>query len=341
MILGFLDHLERERQNGARTRNARLTALRSFLHYAALRDPTALATIQRALTIPTKRFDRPLLGFLSREEMEAILGAPDRSTWSSHRDHVLLATLYNTGARVSEIIAVRVGDVALDHTASIRLHGKGRKDRAVPLWKSTVKRLKEWLPRVEGGPQAPLFPNGRGRALSRSGVESRLRTAIATGRHPSAVHFSSPEEDAQRRDFTINGMFYDPVSEKMIDFVGGRADIDAKRVRAIGDPAQRFGEDRLRMLRAVRFATVLGYEIENATWDALATNAESINQNHSAGSPTGASSRHNSTLRITPDGWLCSRMIDAAPSRSAGPRTSRGCTRLALWVPTETSVWRR
>ena len=106
----------------------------------------------------------------------------------------------------------------------------------------------------------------------------RSDDAYIDGRHPSAVHFSSPEEDAQRRDFTINGMFYDPVSEKMIDFVGGRADIDAKRVRAIGDPAQRFGEDRLRMLRAVRFATVLGYEIEKATWDALATNAESINQ---------------------------------------------------------------
>jgi poly(A) polymerase len=106
----------------------------------------------------------------------------------------------------------------------------------------------------------------------------RSDDAYIDGRHPSAVHFSSPEEDAQRRDFTINGMFYDPVAEKMIDFVGGRADIDAKRVRAIGDPAQRFGEDRLRMLRAVRFATVLGYEIEKATWDALATNAESINQ---------------------------------------------------------------
>jgi len=106
----------------------------------------------------------------------------------------------------------------------------------------------------------------------------RSDDAYIDGRHPSAVHFSSPEEDAQRRDFTINGMFYDPVAEKMIDLVGGRADIDAKRVRAIGDPAQRFGEDRLRMLRAVRFATVLGYEIEKATWDALATNAESINQ---------------------------------------------------------------
>src|SRR5205814_2916879 len=81
------------------------------------------------------------------------------------------------------------------------------------------------------------------------------------GRHPSAVHFSSPEEDAQRRDFTINGMFYDPVAEKVIDFVGGRADIEAKLVRAIGDAAQRFAEDRLRMLRAVRFATVLDYKI--------------------------------------------------------------------------------
>jgi len=179
LILSFLDHLERERRNHARTRNARLTALRSFLHYAALHDPTVLPQIQRSLAIPTKRFDRPLLGFLSREEMEAILAAPDRSTWSGQRDHVLFVTLYNTGARVSEIIAVRVGDMALDGHASIHLHGKGRKDRAVPLWKSTVKRLKEWLARIDGGVGAPLFPNGRGRPLSRSGVEARLRTAVA------------------------------------------------------------------------------------------------------------------------------------------------------------------
>jgi poly(A) polymerase len=98
------------------------------------------------------------------------------------------------------------------------------------------------------------------------------------GRHPSAVHFSSPEEDAQRRDFTINGMFYDPVAENVIDFVGGCADIDAKLVRAIGDPAQRFTEDRLRMLRAVRFATTLGYQIDKTTWEALTPNASSINQ---------------------------------------------------------------
>ena len=106
----------------------------------------------------------------------------------------------------------------------------------------------------------------------------RSDDAYVDGRHPSAVHFSSPEEDAKRRDFTINGMFYDPVAEKVIDFVGGRADIEAKLVRAIGDPAQRFAEDRLRMLRAVRFATVLDYKIDNQTWAALAANAVSINQ---------------------------------------------------------------
>ena len=98
------------------------------------------------------------------------------------------------------------------------------------------------------------------------------------GRHPSAVRFSSPEEDAKRRDFTINGMFYDPVAEEVIDFVGGRADIAAKLVRAIGDPAERLAEDRLRMLRAVRFATVLNYKIDNGTWKALVANAPSVNQ---------------------------------------------------------------
>src|SRR5881409_2162571 len=106
----------------------------------------------------------------------------------------------------------------------------------------------------------------------------RSDDAYIDGRHPSAVHFSSPEEDAQRRDFTINGMFYDPVAEKVIDFVGGCADIDAKLVRAIGDPAQRFTEDRLRMLRAVRLATMLDYKIDKQTWDALLANAGSIDE---------------------------------------------------------------
>src|SRR5438067_13005318 len=118
-------------------------------------------------------------------------------------------------------------------------------------------------------------------------VENGFQFEVATfraddvyvdGRRPRAVHFSSPEEDAKRRDFTINGMFYDPVAEKVIDFVGGRADIEAKLVRAIGDAAQRFAEDRLRMLRAVRFATVLDYKIDDQTWEALVAKAVSINE---------------------------------------------------------------
>jgi poly(A) polymerase len=106
----------------------------------------------------------------------------------------------------------------------------------------------------------------------------RSDDAYIDGRHPSAVHFASPEEDAKRRDFTINGMFYDPIAEGVIDLVGGQADIAAKLVRAIGDPAKRFAEDRLRMLRAVRFATVLGYQIDKQTWEALVASASSINQ---------------------------------------------------------------
>ena len=106
----------------------------------------------------------------------------------------------------------------------------------------------------------------------------RSDDAYIDGRHPSAVHFSSPEEDAKRRDFTINGMFYDPVAEQVIDLVGGQADIAAKLVRAIGEPAKRFAEDHLRMLRAVRFATVLDYQIDKQTWEALVANATSINQ---------------------------------------------------------------
>src|SRR6266568_6602566 len=97
----------------------------------------------------------------------------------------------------------------------------------------------------------------------------RSDDAYIDGRHPSAVHFSSPEQDVQRRDFTINGMFYDPVAEEVIDLVGGQADIAAKLVRAIGEPAKRFAEDHLRMLRAVRFATVLDYQIGKQTWEAL------------------------------------------------------------------------
>ena len=125
LILAFLDYLERERGNSVRSRNARLAALRAFLKFAGRRDVTALHVVEQALNVPMKRFERPMVGFLSREEMLAIIGEPG-SNWTTQRDHLLLRMLYNTGARVSEIVAIKVADVVLDGAACVHLHGKGR-----------------------------------------------------------------------------------------------------------------------------------------------------------------------------------------------------------------------
>ena len=179
LILAFLDHLERERHNAVRSRNLRLTALRAFLKFAGRRDVASLHVIEQALAVPMKRFERPMLGFLTLEEMLAVLGQPGE-TWTSQRDHLLLAMLYNTGARVSEIIGVRVADVVLGPTSSIRLHGKGRKQRSVPLWRSIVAEVRAWLrvnPTLRG--DASLLPNREGHAMSRSNVVQRLELAVA------------------------------------------------------------------------------------------------------------------------------------------------------------------
>lgn len=191
LVLGFLGHLETQRHNAIRTRNARLAAIRAFLHYAALQEPSALATIQRVLAIPMKRFDRPLIGFLTRGEMEAVLEAPSAASWHGRRDRLLLLLLYNTGARVSEVIAIRRSDLDLDRSSSVHLHGKGRKERTVPLWARTATQVRDWLraqPRVE--PSAPLLPNRFGKPMSRSGVTERLHRAVES----AAVHCTSLQQ---------------------------------------------------------------------------------------------------------------------------------------------------
>ena len=178
LILSFLDHLEHVRHNAVRSRNLRLTALRSFLKFAGRRDVSSLYAVERALAVPMKRFERPMLGFLTREEMMAVLGQPG-STWTSQRDHLLLAMLYNTGARVSEIIGVRVADVVLDRAACVHLHGKGRKQRSVPLWKTTVQEIRAWLrlnPQLRR--EAALLPNRNGSPMTRSNVAQRLELAV-------------------------------------------------------------------------------------------------------------------------------------------------------------------
>src|SRR6516165_719667 len=179
LVLAFLDHLERDRKNGARSRNARLAALRSFLKYAAHYDLSALGVIEQALAVPMKRFDRPMLGFLTCPEMQAILDAPDMATWAGQRDHALFTMLYNTGARVSEIIDLRVKNLILDTSPAIHLTGKGRKQRSVPLWRSTVTVMRAWKRRSGmTASSAPLFPNRSGKAMSRSNVTQRLALAV-------------------------------------------------------------------------------------------------------------------------------------------------------------------
>jgi integrase/recombinase XerD len=187
LLLGFLDSLERERGNSVRTRNARLAALKSFLRYAAARDVTSLRDLQPSLAIPVKRCDKPLLGYLSREELEAVLAACNRGTWSGARDYVLLSVAYNTGARVSELVGLRIEDLEFVRGASVRILGKGRKLRQVPLWKGTATLLRAWLARIGRHSEDPVFPNRWGRPMTRSAVEKRLRllAQVASASCPS------------------------------------------------------------------------------------------------------------------------------------------------------------
>lgn len=179
LLAAFLDDLETRRHNSVRSRNARLAALRSFLKFAAHRDIASLQVVESALGIPVKRFERPLFGYLSREAMLAVIAAPDR-TWLGQRDHLLFLLMYNTGARVSEVVGARVGDLILDGKAAcIHLWGKGRKQRSVPLWRSSVKAVRAWL-RANPGlqPGSPLLPSRQGGPMTRANVTQRLALAV-------------------------------------------------------------------------------------------------------------------------------------------------------------------
>ena len=183
----FLQDLERTRGNTARTRNLRLAAIHSFFRYLAVQEPTHSALIQRVLAIPSKKCEQKPIDFLTREEMEALLAAPDRDTWIGRRDHALLLLALQTGLRVSELVGLKREDVALDRGAHVRCLGKGRKERCTPLRRDAVATLRAWLGSGGGAPEQPLLPSSRGGRLSRDAVERRLTkyTAIAARRSPS------------------------------------------------------------------------------------------------------------------------------------------------------------
>jgi site-specific recombinase XerD len=183
LIAAFLDHLETDRHNTARTRNARHAALRAFFRYAALEEPVHAALLQRVLAMPSKRWARHLVRFLSRPEVDALLAAPDQRTWLGRRDHALLHLAVETGLRVSELTSLRGEDVTLGHGAHVRCRGKGRKERCTPLSRAAVRVLQAWGRERPGAPGAPLFPSLRGCALSRDAVERLVHKHAAAARH--------------------------------------------------------------------------------------------------------------------------------------------------------------
>jgi site-specific recombinase XerD len=167
----FLEELETKRGNCPRSRNLRLSAIRSFFRYAALEAPQHANLIQRVLAIPPKRPSRPLVGFLTRPEIEALVSAPDQNTWLGRRDHAILLTAAQTGLRLSEITGLRHQDVSLEAGAYVQCRGKGRKERCTPLAKPTVKALKAWIKEQGRDDSKLLFSTARGSPLSADTVQ--------------------------------------------------------------------------------------------------------------------------------------------------------------------------
>jgi site-specific recombinase XerD len=179
-IGAFLQHLEQERGNTARTRNIRLAAIHSFFGYCALRHPEHAALIQRVLAIPPKRATKRTVTFLTPAEVQALLDAPDGMTWAGRRDHALLLTAVQTGLRVSELLGLTRSDTQLGPGAHVRTTGKGRKERVAPLTKQTVAVLRVWLRETTDQPGSPLFPSRDGGTLTRDALERRLAQHVKT-----------------------------------------------------------------------------------------------------------------------------------------------------------------
>ena len=177
-VLAFLQHLQQQRHNSVRSRNNRLSAIRSFFRWVALRDPESIGIVTRVLAIPKKREDKRLITYLTREEIEAVIAAPDSSHWLGQRDHALLLTLYNSGARVSELIGLEREQVHFGTQSYLQLTGKGRKERTIPLWSHTAQTIKAWFGKLSDTNCQIAFPNARGERLSRHGVNYILQQAV-------------------------------------------------------------------------------------------------------------------------------------------------------------------
>src|SRR5207249_1204509 len=253
LVEAFLDYLERERKSSPRTRNHRLAALHAFFRYVQAEEPDRMLQCQQILAIPLRRHARPTVGYLSKEELAEILAQPDLRTPDGRRDAVLLSILYDTGARVQELIDLSVGDVRLDPPAQLRLMGKGRKMRAVPLMENTVQLLRNHIQENHlNRPEQfdkPLFRNARNQHLSRSGIRYILQKYLVTARskRPSLNRTVSPHTLRHSKGMHLlqSGISLDMIR----DFLGhvdvkttqiyARANLEMKRkaLEKISDPS--------------------------------------------------------------------------------------------------------
>jgi len=238
-ILTFLDHLEAKRGNSARTRNARLAAIKSFVRFLEYRVPSALEQFRRILAIPAKRYDRRLVGYLERDEVQALLDGPDPTTRQGIRDRALLHLAVTAGLRVSELVGLQLDDLVLRPQSLIHIHGKGRRERCLPLWKETVGVLRAWLA-VRGESAGPeLFPNSNGTGLTRSGFAYILRKYVTAAREQCpSVGKKRVSPHVLRHTCAINALGATQDVRKVALWLG-HASIETTEVYLQTDPRQK------------------------------------------------------------------------------------------------------
>ncbi len=230
LVGDFLAHTESERGNSARTRNTRLAGIRSFFRFVAISEPAYMLHCQRILAMPSKRYVRRTVSFLDRAEMDAILAAPDRSTWLGRRDHAILLVGFQTGLRASELINLRRCDVVSGSGAHIRCEGKGRKQRCTPLRRETLKVLEVWLRERAAADGDPLFPTNRGARLSRDALEGVVRRHTLSASRTCASLIGKRVSPHVLRHSTAMELHYHGVDQSVIALWLGHESIETTQV---------------------------------------------------------------------------------------------------------------
>jgi integrase/recombinase XerD len=237
LIATFLDHLEHQRANSPRTRNARLAAIHSMFRYAALRHPEHAALISRVIAVPTKRFERAIVTYLTPDEVDALLAAPNRERWIGRRDHALLTLAIQTGLRVTELTTLRNQDVHLSTGPHIQVVGKGRKHRATPLTSQTVAVLRQWLKERAGRPEDPLFPSSRGRPLSRDAIALLVTNHASTASRTCPTLKNKKVSPHTLRHTTAMNLLHAGVDSTVIALWLGHESVEATQIYLHADMA--------------------------------------------------------------------------------------------------------